>query len=211
MKNPILLAISASLLAGTALAGSPETLVYQAPPQVVATAAATNWSGFYAGGMVSFDTGSDVILYDFGSPLGADPLSSIIALGGFVGYNFQRGSMVFGGEFAASSGGIRIEGDTTSGYDAIFDLKVRLGFSIGKALPYLVMGHSFSNFDRYGADNFPGSGLSYGAGMDFALNEHLFVGAEYLVRDLSGAWSTDPNWTNSATIQSAQLRVGWKF
>jgi len=62
-----------------------------------------------------------------------------------------------------------------------------------------------------GANDYASGGFSYGAGVDYMVSDHLFVGAEYLMRNLSGARVNDPTRTMESSIQSAQLRVGWHF
>ncbi len=214
MKYSILLTFSASMLASTALAGSPDTLVYQAPPQVVApAAAAADWSGFYAGGMVSFDSAGLVQLFDTnnGSPGASSPMNDNTSFGGFAGYNFQRGAFVFGGEFAVSSGGLTATVNPLIRYEEVFDLKARAGYSFGSAMVYGVVGGSYSNLQWSQVFNVPSTGLTYGAGVEYMIGQQIFIGAEYLVRDLTG--ERDDGFPEEAriTTQSAQLRVGWHF
>ncbi|MBL4806178.1 MAG: hypothetical protein JKY31_02695 [Rhodobacteraceae bacterium] len=61
------------------------------------------------------------------------------------------------------------------------------------------------------AETYDVGGVSYGAGLDYLLGEHLFVGFEYLMRDMSGPRADDPNRIGHSAIQSAAVRVGWKF
>ncbi len=209
MKHPILLAISASLLAGAALAGSTEAPVF--PVTQIAPPAAADWSGFYAGGMVSFDSSDRLQFFEDGNPQAITALTSVTSFGGFAGYNIQSGSMVYGAELAISSGGLYLTAAPDSHYQAVYDLKARVGYSFGNVLAYGVIGGSFSNLDQGVIEQYASSGFTYGAGVDYQFNQHMFVGVEYLVRDLSGAAATSPGLSTSATIQSAQLRVGWKF
>ena len=43
------------------------------------------------------------------------------------------------------------------------------------------------------------------------LGDHMFVGAEYLVRDIEGTGELDDFFGSHGHIESAQLRVGWNF
>ena len=203
--------MSASLLASTALAGSSEPPVYPVT-QITPPTAATDWRGFYAGGMVSFDSAGIQVLIntETGLPTASSIISDNTSFGGFAGYNFQSGSFVYGGELAISSGGLPSINNINIFYDAVFDLKARAGYSFGRAMVYGVVGGSYSNLN-WGALEFPTSGFSYGAGAEYMFNEHLFVGAEYLVRDLSGSHDEGAPVETSNTTQSAQLRVGWHF
>lgn len=211
MKHSMLLAISASLLAGTALAGSTEAPVF--PVTQIAAAAATDWSGFYAGGMVSFSGETEYSYYALGILSDGGNLAANTAFGVFAGYNFQRGAFVYGGEAAIDTGGIGTAG-TNLQYGPIIDVKARAGYAFGQALLYGVVGGSFATFETPNAmpvPNYPGGGLVYGAGLDYRINDQLFVGVEYLIRDLAGASDSEATYEIKSNIQSAQLRVGWKF
>jgi len=208
MKRFLILLSTGTMLASTAIAGNinPPAM---APTPPVAAATGADWSGFYAGGLVSFDSGTR----EYANPPGSPPSLSYeyepnTAFGGFAGYNAQRGSMVFGGEAAYSTAGSYVDG-FDSAHSFIADLKGRVGFAVGQALIYGTVGYSFTEWSTSGS--YAASGLSYGAGLDYLLGEHLFVGAEYLVRDMSATRSNDADQEGIAQINSAQLRVGWKF
>ena len=180
---------------------------------VVPTAATTgaDWGGFYAGGLVSFDSGT----LAYSNPPGSAPFVSYdynpnTAYGGFAGYNMQRGKMVFGAEAAYNSGGSYVVTFATEGTSYVADLKGRVGFAAGNALLYGVVGYSFADWTTV-TNTYPASGLSYGAGVDYLIGEHLFVGAEYLARDMSGNGTIVATIEGHSQIQSAALRLGWKF
>lgn len=209
-----LTAIACICSASAALAGNLD--VPAAAPAPVVAAAVTDWAGLYAGGLVSFDSSTTGMeIFDGGVLDDGGDLSDITAFGGFVGYNIQRGSFVFGGELAVSSGEMNIPGFPDDRYGAVFDLKARAGYSFGKVMAYGVVGGSYSVFSApagfYPDLEYASFGLAYGAGVDYMLSEHMFVGAEYLVRDLSGAGEIDPAIEFTSTIQSIQVRVGWSF
>ena len=54
------------------------------------------------------------------------------------------------------------------------------------------------------------SGLNLGAGVDVMVNEHMFVGGEFIFRNLSGETNNAPT-IQTTNIQAVQLRAGWKF
>ena len=160
MIKPALLASSVCLFAASAsFAGN--VAVIDVAAAAIVTPAANDWSGLYAGGLVSFDSGE--VQYSKGGSMGPiDELESTTAFGGFAGYNIQRGTLVFGGEVAATSGGISTVRSSNSGYGPIIDLKARVGYSFGKTLAYGVAGWSFATFDN-GRDQFASSGFAFGA------------------------------------------------
>lgn len=204
------------LLAGPVLAGSTDTPVFPmtlvAPPvSQVAPAATDDWSGFYVGGAVSFDSAGNLQLIS-SDVAGSVPMADITSFGGFAGYNFQSDAFVYGGEFAVSSGGLTSAVPSVTHYEMVFDLKARAGYSFGNILTYGVVGGSYSNlhWNNVGAA-FPSYGLAYGAGVEYLLGDHMIVGGEYLVRNLSGERNNGTGDEARITTQSAQLRVGWKF
>ncbi|WP_457647833.1 outer membrane protein [Profundibacter sp.] len=180
---PILLStISASAL----YAGSATSPV---APEATATApAATDWSGFYVGGMLAFETGDMTQqIIPFGVPqkytLDSDKY------GGFAGYNFQRGAMVYGGEIAYSTGDLNLTPlvgivpfQQTENF---LDAKARIGYAFKNVLVYGVAGGTWGEFyDNSGRAEL--SGFNYGAGAQMQFRNGMFVGLEYLIRDVSG-------------------------
>ncbi len=129
-------------LASQALAGNPAPA--PAPTMPVAppvAAAASDWSGFYAGGLVSFDSGT-VSAFTNDIPGISRTLESNTAFGGFVGYNRQVNNLVFGGELAYTTGNIPVTGLLSSFVTDRVDAKGRLGYSFGSAFVYGVVGYS---------------------------------------------------------------------
>lgn len=211
MRKSLLSSITAVVLSGhTVMAGSYSTPTYVETPIVAPPITITDWSGPYVGGSVNFDLASEYTLLDVGLPVDTFLLSPNTSFGAFVGYNIQHQAFVYGGELAINSGGMTAEA-TDASFGPVIDVKTRAGFVLGNALIYGVVGGSFTTLSVPPTEEFPSSGLTYGVGLDYLINEHLFVGAEYLVRDLTGGSNEASDSSISATLQSAQLRVGWKF
>ena len=208
MKNALTITVLTLGFASQALAGNPAPAPVQAVVNVAApTAAGIDWSGFYVGGMFSFDGGdaqafiNDVQIVSF-------PLDATTAFGGFAGYNKQVNSFVFGVEVAYTSGDIYPTGLAMSYYTDRLDAKARVGYSLGRALVYAVAGYSWADFSD-GGPLFPGSGMNYGVGVDVMVGERFFVGAEYLMRDMVGT-TVGANRVDGA-INSTTIRAGIKF
>lgn len=205
MKRLLLTTAVASLAASSVLAGA---VVYVAPPTspVVATTVATphvtDWSGFYAGlsaGGLNGDGGDDPFTFDG------------TAYGAFAGYNMQRGAFVYGGELAYTYADTTYESGVGSGSGefGLFDLKARAGYSLGTALVYLAAGGTFGVYsDDAGYDNAAVSGYNYGIGAEYKFGEHMFVGVEYLARDVSIEDTPD---VEGASVDTFALRAGWHF
>lgn len=205
MKS-LFFATTASIAFATgAMAGSPNPAPVT-PAAVVAPAAASDWSGLYVGGLVSIESG-DATALNNGSPVNFADMESTTAFGGFVGYNKQVNAMVFGGELAYTTGDVALVGYPNTIYTDRIDLKARAGYSFGRAMVYGVVGYSFADFDDVGTVH-PSSGLNYGVGVDVMVGERFFVGAEYLMRDLSGE---DGSLGTDGNLDSASIRAGIKF
>jgi opacity protein-like surface antigen len=135
--------------------------------------------------------------------------------GAFAGYNVQRDSYVFGVEGAYSTGSfveptvitttqLRSVPELTN----VIDLKARAGIVAGDALIYGFAGWSMGDYHLWG-DTHAVSGMNYGVGADFLITDSIFVGADYILRDLSGA--TGPDETVTLGVQALELRVGMNF
>ena len=200
MQKYIALSIASLCVATASLAGSP------------AAAAGNDWSGFYAGGTFGTGTGGN-LEYDNGGLFEYDSLEPGTSFGGFAGYNMQQNNTVYGGEIAYSQvdvPGFGPVGFPLETFNYFADAKARVGIVQNNFLLYGFAGYSFSNFEFPSGTNFDVSGLNFGAGVDVMVNEHMFVGGEYIFRNLSGETDTPPQ-TQTTNIQAVQLRAGWKF
>lgn len=217
MKKCLLVTAIATCLANTAVAG---VLDYTpvAEPEMIAPAV-TDWSGPYAGVMYAMGTGTlneyndyfDGEAYDFSYDLEGD------MYGVFAGYNFQRGSLVFGIEGAYSTGSVwgAFEGKGTRGYEftSFTDLKARAGVAAGNALIYGFAGGTLSDLTWSGDGDayFTPTGINYGAGIDLLVTDGIFIGAEYIVRKLSDDLDEFEFTTMDATVNAVQIRTGMNF
>lgn len=187
-------AVSAAL-ATAASAGSPVTVITPAPVVVAPAAAATDWSGFYLGGTYSAYSANQTFQGDIEDS----------TYGGFAGYNFQRGSMVFGAELELGMGDY--DEGAYSGEVGVADLKARAGYSFGSALVYGFAGASSIAVDTSGI-SVDFTGYNYGVGGAYQFDSGLFVGLEYIARDLAGNGLADGE---DLTTSGAAIRVGWQF
>ena len=173
------------------------------------TANATDWGGFYIGGIASFDYGTTQQLAD-GVPYASADLEGSM-YGGFVGFNIQRGSIVFGVEAAYSDGAIALSPGVFELTDVI-DVKGRVGFATGPVFVYAVAGASSGIWLHSTDGPAPVTGVAYGAGIEYLVAPRIFIGAEYLLRDLVGDYGgAFPGFSTAAHTQSIQIRAGLKF
>lgn len=178
-------------IAGNVVPAAPDP--YVAAP--VVAPAADDWTGFYFGGTVGWGWGDRTAVDDFEGLL----------YGGFAGYNYQfDNNMVLGAEIAGSMG----EQDWALGgtRDATYvDLKARAGFAADSALIYLSGGYTFASYG--GGDE--GGGFNVGAGVDFLVWDNVFVGAEYIYRDIEDTVADPAAWDEQ--FGTIQARVGITF
>lgn len=189
----------------------------------------SDWSGFYTGGMYNFENGKQLpfsiwqIIDGEKQELfaGNITLKNKNTYGAFAGYNFQSGSFVYGAELAYTLGGAELEFGEENKFNYTADLKARVGYNFGSFLVYGVVGGSMSEMQISDVfmekDKVQYTGFNYGAGLEYLFSKNAFIGAEYLVRDMSGTYDLneiflepvgyDFNYIN----QSVQIRVGWKF
>lgn len=207
MKKILSILATSSMLSGAAIAGNVDSPVI-ADVVPVASAAAADWGGFYAGGQIGFAGGTQ----DYVNPDFFNDLESETTYGGFAGYNIQSGSMVYGIEGAYSSGGLAPVGFANESHTYFGDIKGRVGYAFDNILVYGFAGWSLSEFDNVVDEPKSMSGMNFGADVDVLLGESLFVGAEYMSRNLSGDGNTSQvGQTRESVIQAGQIRVGWKF
>jgi opacity protein-like surface antigen len=160
-------------LAGGAQAGGMAEPIMTPAPAPVAVAPApisygADWSGFYAGAQVGYGLVDSVA---FGET-GKDYLYGV-----HVGYNYDFGSLVVGGELDYDGTQIK---DTASGInlDSVARLKARVGYDAGSYMPYLVGG--LAQATTSGALSESDTGAFAGVGLDYRITDSISVGGEAL-------------------------------
>lgn len=172
MRKLFLAAALASVAAAPALAA--DAVVYDPAPPAAAPVVmqAYDWSGFYLGGQLGYGWG-DAEVTGVGSVDGDGFLG-----GGHVGYNFALGNVVLGVEADYDFANIELEDDLGE-IDAIARGKLKVGYALDRALPYLTGGIAHASVDT-DLGEFEDTGYALGAGLDYAVTDNVIVGAEYL-------------------------------
>ncbi len=194
-------ALTFGLLAAPAFAGGLAMPVADpvapAAPVAVAPVVATgsDWSGFYAGGQLGYgeaETDDDTFDED-----GA-------VYGGQLGYNYDFGKLVLGGEVSYVGTEIGDE-DSATEIDGIATAKLRAGYDAGTFLPYVTAGYAsaYTADDIGGEDQF--DGYVYGAGVDYKVTENIVVGGEVLQHEFEDLGATDLEATTAAARVSYQF------
>lgn len=171
---------------------------------------ATDWSGGYAG--LSFESvgDADYLQFQGGAQLGAGNFDGVGLTGAFVGYNWQRGNLVYGAEFSLGASGDLSEVCSNCYFDDVQDLRGRIGYAVGPALIYAAFG-VMRGSARVESDPYDLDGVTYGIGADLQVSERFFLGLELLRRDVGGEASDDPTISYDSDMQSFVLRAGLRF
>ena len=167
-----------------------------------------DWSGLYAGLSAGKTTGDFTYFGDGSETFDLDGRS----LGGFVGYNYQRGSMVYGLELALQDVDAELEGYPTYHFNYVHDLKARIGFANDNMLFYAFGGYSKGEWENDTAGKFDADGPNMGLGVEMAFRENWLIGLEYIRRSLDGDFApVSPSESFDSDVDTIQLRVGYKF
>ena len=204
-KNTIIASVVATFVATAASAG---TIVAPMPDPVIMPTpvfATSYWDGFYAGAAAGWTTG-DFTISPPGTPIDNDGYG----YGGFLGYNYvMDGGFMIGGEVAASMFSIDGTGGSPEVDGTMFDAKLRVGFEVDRALVYVSGGYSMLTGEyNPGTVDIEGTGWNVGAGVDYLVTDSVFVGAEYVYRDMESSTGT-PAW--ESTSHAFTVRAGIKF
>ncbi len=178
-------AAAASLAAAPVIAGSIDPAPVE--PQPIAPAPVTmnsDWTGGYGGIHLGYGD------FDYGGATGDGVVGGLQ-----LGYDYDMGNVVVGGEFDYSLSDIDMGGTSL---DDVMRAKVRVGYDAGDALIYGVGGGARAN-TSVGDD----LGWVAGAGIEYKVRENVSVGAEYLYHkfdDFNGTGSDLSGNTISARV-----------
>ncbi|WP_071675222.1 outer membrane protein [Nioella nitratireducens] len=211
--KPHLLATAALIASASPLLADGMTPAPRMPavqPAVVPTMQITDWSGPYAG--LTFGmTGGDMSTTP---PSPGNDLNDGTAIGGILGYNYQNGALVYGGELGLHSFNDTyvvpgVGNDDT--IDTAVDLRGRVGYAVGRSLIYGAAGYSWADMSiNGGADGASLTGPSLGIGVDYMVTDNVFLGLDYTRRFLEG--DNDLNtFSIDSNVDTVSLRAGFRF
>lgn len=241
MKSIFFAAAALVALSSSAALAADAVATTEPAPAPLPVASTYNWSGGYVGVQAGYawgdSTGGDYTktagLVDV---LGAvDPHGSIGGLHG--GYNYQfTNNIVLGAEgdinFADIRGsvnplhngsGVGIPGNSASGeMDWNGSVRVRAGYAIDRFLPYVTGGVAFGRYKftptYAGTGPLPGSktqtGWTIGAGLEYALSDHLTTRIEYRYTDFGSAKYDIPGFSTFETrvkLKTNDVRIGLTY
>jgi outer membrane immunogenic protein len=201
-------------------------------------ARAFSWTGFYVGAHGGVATGDTSGRTDFGglTTIDSDYDMSGGIWGGHIGYNHQRGHIVFGAEGTWSA--LDMQGDTSCGLlatcrrstDWLATVVGRLGYAMDRAMVYGLAGVAWgkveTDSDALGLLQFSGSethvGWVAGVGLEYAVTanilarveyNHVDLGSERQDLDVSILGTTVGTVPSKVDLSADIIKVGvsWKF
>jgi outer membrane immunogenic protein len=213
MSQARICAVAVLLVAGPALADGLQPAVLDATvvqPVAVApsSAAAGDWSGFYAGGFagLAYSLTDNTDYAEFLSLDAPDSEGVFGQIGLTAGYNWQRGSLVYGVEADVSTGGeaeqIANDGSSDGGTSFLFaseanyiaTIRGRAGLAVDDTVLFLSAGVSLSDLEHRSLGSnetdgpfaivtvdAPNLGLALGGGVEHRITDALSLKADYLV------------------------------
>lgn len=171
----------------------------KAPEPFIAPAPIFSWTGFYVGAVGGYGWTRITHCDGVGPACVADrPQHSVngFTIGGTVGFNYQMGNVVLGAEGDYSWAGLKGSAPSTGAFtcgggicsteiEGIGTLRARLGYSMGRFLPYITGGAAFVRYDVRHAASVRGfsdfrTQFVAGAGAEYAFTNNWSAKAEYL-------------------------------
>jgi outer membrane immunogenic protein len=237
--NALLAGSAAVAVAAIGTAGVAQADAYERAPRVVYERPAS-WSGVYFGlhsGYAWTDTDATFI---FSPPQGYGVSHDAPIVGGQVGINWQLGQFVVGVEGSLSSAFRNDPGITlcpnptllcTERFDDVITVGGRLGWAVGKYLPYATGGYANAAFSHESVSAFTlvpnlqsrdrHSGWYVGGGVDYIIAPSWTFGIEYRHYELDDVISVPhtpagvPALASSkildTTLDTVTARVSWKW
>ncbi|MEL7181860.1 MAG: outer membrane beta-barrel protein [Pseudomonadota bacterium] len=234
MSNILVATIGAMALTfGPAFAGNVNEITPE--PGLNAPVAPGDWAGIYAGAFVGGGTYAGTAQDMGGNALDND--GQMVRLDDFageagvvVGYNVQRGSLVYGAELDYAA----ISFDTEEIYDldfrqqaglsSLMSLRGRVGVAIDQTLIYGTVGYGFASVQACISDDEDAicdpddnrtavldemlSGLVFGLGLEHRLSDALSVRLDYL--QFESAWSDDISYNDNVDQELARFSADAK-
>jgi outer membrane immunogenic protein len=220
MKTLIVAALMAGV-ASSAMAADLPTRKAPYAPAPMYTQPAFTWTGFYVGINGGYGFGG-IGNTNFGNPSGG-------LVGGTVGYNYQMGQFVVGGEADLDWADLGAKNTFNNfGYNNFHvnwmtTERLRLGYAVDRALFFVTGGYAGVSTHASITDNvnaFSGtqdtwrSGGVVGGGIEYAFTNNITAKAEFLWAPLQDTtyWAGTPDAeTNHLSVSLARVGVNFKF
>ncbi|WP_171052568.1 outer membrane protein [Ruegeria sediminis] len=209
------LAVAIASIAGMASAG--DRNAFGGPPTA-------SFDGVYLGASFGWGTADGTSEYPVlsgGTTTSSFDPGSGRVYSAFVGYNYQRGSIVYSAELRYMD----LTGLNDSGMSApevrevtnTTDLRGRVGYVTGDWMFYGTLGWSWSSMRVHPGLQFGGrsntadlDGVNYGLGAEYSINDRWSAGADLTLRDIDGQFS-EASTPTDIDLNTLTFRVGYRF
>lgn len=192
--------IATAALTAPAFAGGPTAVAEEpsiAPAPETYVAAGPDWTGAYVGAQLGYgDVDSNGAGLD-----GNDWFGGVHA-----GYRWDLGNWVAGSELSYDATNIGLGATAGDELSDVLALKLSAGREIGNSLVYGTIGAARANATVGGTD-LSDTGLVYGLGFDYAVNDRWTVGGEVLEHNFDDFDGT----TNDFDATTVKAKVGLRF
>ncbi len=185
------------------------------------SAAASAFQGAYAGlelGAAAADGMTDFPVLSGGTRNTSFDPDTGRSFGVALGYDMQRGDMIYGAEVRYSNLSHVVEKGNPETREVMdfADLRGRVGYVNGDFMFYGALGWSWSRlrvhpsaqFDRDSQTTL--DGFNIGLGMEYNFNDRWSLGADYTYRDVSGEFDDAPN-DSDFDLSTLTARVAYRF
>lgn len=193
-------ALTATALTAPAFAGGPTVVADEpviAPVETAYVAPGIDWGGAYVGAQLGYGN-----VDSNGAGLdGNDWFGGVHA-----GYRWDFGSWVAGTELSYDATNIALGATAGDELSDVLALKLQAGREIGNSLVYGSLGAAQATAS-VGGTELSDSGLVYGVGFDYAVNDRWTVGGEVLQHDFN---NFDASGT-SFDATTVKAKVGLRF
>ncbi|PKP69595.1 MAG: hypothetical protein CVT82_09765 [Alphaproteobacteria bacterium HGW-Alphaproteobacteria-4] len=197
-------AVMLAAMTTTAFAGGYVAPVTEAPVYAPVAVRAHDWSGAYVG-LKAGQTSGD---WDYNNGTFVGTLDSGTTLGGFAGYNMQRGNLVYGAEVGLTHLGVSEPTYTFLEFSNFLEIKGRLGYAMDRVMVYGTLGYMGGTISN-GPTDYDARGMTYGLGAEFMLTDRIFAGLEYQRAALKGEYLAPDD--VALNLDTVALRVGFQF
>jgi len=178
------------------------------------------WTGFYAGLQAGYGW-ADGYLFDGGGVYGSPEADGFVG-GGTIGYNFQRGNIVWGLETDLSyadisgSSSCGVLSPCSASIDWLWTVRGRVGLDMNGWMPYITGGYAMADVgasDSAGSGGETVSGWTAGGGLEVKLDRNWSLKGEYLYVDLDESFSLSggPGGASVEDLHIVRAGVNYKF
>jgi outer membrane immunogenic protein len=175
------------------------------------------WTGLYAGLQAGYGW-ADAYQWDgVGAVFGSGEVDGFVG-GGTLGYNFQRGQIVWGIEgdisYTDINGTTGCGGSCSAGMDWLFTLRGRVGLDMNGWMPYITGGLAVADVhadNGISKESSTETGWTVGGGLEVKLDRNWSFKGEYLYVDVGNSFCGFANGDRASVEDLHIVRAGINY